>query len=169
MSVNSADTKAVDKRRILQALRDRLAADLAGLTRSQQASQAGATHAEARPENDKDTRALEATYLARGLAGRVVALEAALVAVDALKMRDFGLDDPIALCALVTLESASGCAHYFVVPSGGGIHLQVDGLEVLTVTPKAPVGPALIGKHCDDDVDVQTPQGKREYTVLTVR
>jgi len=35
----------------------------------------GATHEENKPENDKDTRALEQSYLARGQAQRVVELQ----------------------------------------------------------------------------------------------
>ena len=44
------------------------AADLATLEKAQHATQAAATHEEAKPENDKDTRALEQSYLARGQA-----------------------------------------------------------------------------------------------------
>ena len=43
-----------------------LAAQLAVADRAHQASLEGATHEEAKPENNKDTRALEQSYLARG-------------------------------------------------------------------------------------------------------
>ena len=43
-----------------------VAADLASLQRAHRATVEGATHEEAKPENDKDTRALEQSYLARG-------------------------------------------------------------------------------------------------------
>jgi hypothetical protein len=43
---------------------------LAGLERAHADARAGATHEEAKPENDKDTRALEQSYLARGQAIR---------------------------------------------------------------------------------------------------
>ena len=55
-----------------------LAADLETLERAQQAAIEGATHEEAKPENDKDTRALEASYLARGQAMRLEELRAGL-------------------------------------------------------------------------------------------
>jgi hypothetical protein len=48
-----------------------LAADLETAERAQQAAREGATHEEAKPENDKDTRALEQSYVARGQAKRV--------------------------------------------------------------------------------------------------
>ncbi|HWZ89090.1 MAG TPA: hypothetical protein VNW92_09580, partial [Polyangiaceae bacterium] len=62
---------APDKARILSLLRARVAADLATMSAAQRAVVVGATHEENRPENDKDTRALEQSYLARGQAQRV--------------------------------------------------------------------------------------------------
>ena len=56
---------------LLVALRAQVSADLEAVTESQQKTQAGATHAESKSESDKDTRATESSYLARGLAKRV--------------------------------------------------------------------------------------------------
>ena len=47
-----------------------LEAALATARAAHKAAVEGATHAEARPENDKDTRGLEQSYLARGVAQR---------------------------------------------------------------------------------------------------
>ena len=47
----------------------------------------GATHSEARPENDKDTRGLELSYLARGQAQRVAELQIVLGAVSEMRLR----------------------------------------------------------------------------------
>src|SRR3984957_19944196 len=54
-----------------------LTADLETLERAHRATREGATHEEAKPENDKDTRALEQSYLARGQAARLEAQGAA--------------------------------------------------------------------------------------------
>ena len=156
----------IDKQALLDALRAVVAEDLERLTSSQRQTAQGATHEEARPENDKDTRALESTYLARGLAERVAGLENAQRALDALKLRDFGEDDPIALSAVVTLEGDAGSARYFVVPAGGGRELQQLAATIKTVTPEAPLGRALIGTYVGDEVQVRTPQGARELEVV---
>ena len=68
-------TAVVDKVEILKLLRERVSADLATMSAAQRAVVDGATHEENRPENDKDTRALEQSYLARGQAQRVVELQ----------------------------------------------------------------------------------------------
>ncbi|MGD8860199.1 MAG: GreA/GreB family elongation factor [Myxococcales bacterium] len=160
----------LDKAQVLAALRARVEEDLGRAMQAQKATQAGATHEEARPENDKDTRALEQTYLARGLAERVVALEEAREALRNLRLRDLGPDDPVAVGALVALEDEVGEQRslYFITPHAGGVRIEVQGVEVATVTPRAPVGRALIGCHAGDDVRIRTPQGARELVVVEV-
>lgn len=163
------DLDDLDKAEALRVLRELVAQDLARAIDAQLETQRGATHEEAKPENDKDTRALEATYLARGLAERVAALENASGALAALKLRDFGADAPIALGAIVILSAEQGPpARYFVVPAAGGLKLQVGGRALTTITPEAPLGRALLGAYEGDEVTVQTPQGARTLEIERV-
>lgn len=160
----------LDKSRILAAVCARLERDHEALLESQRATQRGATHEEARPENDKDTRALEATYLARGLAERVTAMGEARQVLAVLPLRDFGEADPVALGALVTLEGEDGeRRHYLLLPEAGGLRVEVDGLEVTCLSPRAPLGRALVGKHLDDEVELDSPQGRRVLGLVEVR
>lgn len=165
-----AEAPTLDKSAVIEALRSSVAEALARATTAQRETQRGATHEEAKPENDKDTRALEATYLARGLAERVVALESALAELAAYRPRHFGSDTPAALFALVTLEASEDGArsHYLLVPAAGGLELEVGGQIVLTITPKAPLGRALIGAFEGDEVSVQTPGGVRTLSIERV-
>jgi transcription elongation GreA/GreB family factor len=160
----------VDKARVLGALRDRVAAQLAALTTSQRTAQVGATHAEAKQEHPKDTRAIEAQYLARGLAARVESLRDTLGLLHALSPATFGDDDAIALTALVDVESDDGDeSTFFVVPAGGGETIVVDDTTVQVVTPASPLGHALIGRRIDDEVAVELPGGRRRLVVVAVR
>src|SRR6185436_11315078 len=90
------------------------------------AAVAGAIDDEARPENDKDTRGLEQSYLARGQAQRVAELEAAVSDVGSLKLRDFGDGAAIAMSALVEVGEGASTHRYFVAPAGGGTMLAGD-------------------------------------------
>jgi transcription elongation GreA/GreB family factor len=144
-----------------------LAAELETAERAQRAALEGATHEEAKPENDKDTRALEASYLARGQARRLEELRAGLAEVEAMRLRDFGEDAPVALGALVTAEGASGEASFFLAPHGGGAKLA-DG-RVQVVTPKSPLGRALLGKREGDDCDLAVEGKRRELSIVRVR
>jgi transcription elongation GreA/GreB family factor len=158
----------VDKAEILNLLRERVGADLATMSAAQRAVVDGATHEENRPENDKDTRALEQSYLARGQAQRVVELQDALNQLKALELRQFSLGSPIALGALVAVDDGRELVHYFIAPAGGGLRVELGGVEVRVVTPQAPIAQALLGKREGDDLDVRTPQGVTECSITAV-
>jgi hypothetical protein len=156
------------KAAVLSALRARLEQDLRAAMQAQQRTQSGATHEESRPENDKDTRALEASYLARGQARRVQELESATALMAALELREFGGGAGAALTALIDLDDGDRCAKYFLAPSGGGLELDVDGTRVKVVTPQSPLGRALLGRQVGDVVELETPQGRREYDLAAM-
>jgi transcription elongation GreA/GreB family factor len=159
----------MDKPALIRALLEQFAADIERAVEAANRSRHDATHEEARPENDKDTRALESSYLARGQAQRVVDLERAERQVRFMTVRDFGEDEPIDLSALVELESDEGRKWYFVAPSGGGRTLELAGVAVDVITPEAPVGRALIGRLAGEDLELRVGARLREYTIARVR
>jgi len=159
---------APDKREILKLLSEQVSADLAIMSAAQRTVVDGATHEENRPENDKDTRALEQSYLARGQAQRVVELQEALNKLKACELRAFGEASAIALTALVALDDGKEVTHYFIAPAGGGLRVTSGGVEVRVITPQAPIAQALIGKHVGDDLDLRTPQGVIECSIAGV-
>jgi transcription elongation GreA/GreB family factor len=142
-----------------------LGEQLAAARRAHAAAVEGATHSEATPENDKDTRGLEQSYLARGQAQRVEELAAAVAEVEALALRSFGDGDPIGLGALVTAEENDERLR-FVAPHGGGSALA--GGAVQTITPRSPLGKALVGKRVGDDGEVRLPGKVRELVVVAI-
>src|SRR5271165_1005148 len=113
----------MNKTALKQELVSVVAADLETLERAHRATMEGATHEEAKPENDKDTRALEQSYLARGQAKRIEELRASVAEVAALALRDFA-DGPAAVGALVTVTEEDGAASALLLaPAGGGARL----------------------------------------------
>ena len=158
----------IDKALVLERLKAILHEQLESATASQRATQQGVTHEESRPENDKDTRAIEASYLARGQAQRVLELSDALARVNSIALRDVAPGDPAALGCLVQVEDDDGALWYVVAPAGGGVRLEVDGVTFTVITPDSPVGRALLGRRVGDDVDIKTPQGVREGSVVRI-
>ena len=158
----------LDKRRLSGALVELLERDLEKLQQSQRITQSAATHEESRPENDKDTRALESSYLARGQARRVQELQGDLARLKAMELRPFEGTTAIALSAVVELGSDEGSIVCWLVPAGAGTRVVVDGLEVRMVTPQSPLGRGLLGKVQGDTFEVQTPQGLQQYEVTRV-
>ncbi len=158
-----------DKRATVAALRARIAADIETATRAAKDAAAAATHEENKPENDKDMRSTEASYIAKGQADRVRALEHSLAMLDAMELKTFGEGDAIAVSALVEVVTKGQKATYLIVPVAGGMKANVDGHEVQTLAMTSPLGKALIGLLAGDDAEVQTPQGMRLSTVASVR
>ena len=96
------------------------------MKRAARQAREAATHEESKPENDKDTRALEASYLAGAQAARARELEGAIKAVKGMPLLDFGEGKTIQSSAIVTLEDEDGArTTLFLAPFGGGIRLTV--------------------------------------------
>jgi len=109
----------IDKAALKTELVAALTASLEMTRAAHAAALEGATHTESRAENDKDTRGLEQSYLARGQAQRVAELETALLRVTTLHPRTFHDDDAIGVGALVTV--ADDPLLMLVAPDGGGV------------------------------------------------
>ncbi len=142
-----------------------LTVDLETLERAHRATTEGATHEEAKPENDKDTRALEQSYLARGQATRIEELRASVAGVSALPLRDFD-GRPAALGALVTVDEDGVESTLLLAPGGGGARLAGGAVQV--VTPPSPLGRALLGKQVGDDVELVLAGKTRTMQVVRV-
>ncbi len=125
----------------------------------------GATHAEAKPENDKDTRAIEASYLARGQAMRVEALRTGVAALKAMPTTALS-DDTVMLGALVEVEEAESTLRFFLAPEGGGSKLARGTVQV--VTPSSPLGQALLGRGEGESFELTLGGRKRELTITSV-
>ena len=126
-----------------------------------------ATHAEARPENDKDTRALEETYLAAGQAQRAADLELDVAELRAL--RSMPVRETIAVGALVQVEDAEGVVRRLLVARrAGGLSAAVGVQVVQVVTPGSPLGSALIGREQGDEVQLLRKGGPRTYEIVAV-
>ena len=144
-----------------------LAADLLVRERAYQAAREAATHPEAKPENDKDTRALEQSYIARGEALRLEEQRAALADVRAMPAEPFDAATPVRVGALVAIEEGGGQeALYWVAQHGGGKRLA--GGAVLVVTPKSPLGRALLGGRAGDEREIEAGGKLRAVRIVAV-
>ncbi len=143
-----------------------LTADLAVRERAYRAAHDAATHQEAKPENDKDTRALESSYLARGEALRLEEQRAALAEVQAMPVQAFDGSGPVRLGALVETEEGGEHALFWIVPHGGGTRLAEGTVQV--VTPKSPIGRALLGANAGDECEVPRAGKPRLLGVVKV-
>jgi transcription elongation GreA/GreB family factor len=148
----------VDKRAVLAALIAEVQRSLDVMIEAAKIAHAAATHEEMKPENDKDTRGLEAGYLARGQSQRAAEIERTLKELKALPLRPM---DVVDTGALVELDSG---ARVFIAPGGGGVKLKVNGVDVQVVTLTSPLGEALEGKGAGDVAELN----KRALEIVSV-
>ena len=135
---------------------------LATLEAAHAAAREGATHEQAKPENDKDTRAIEQSYLARGQAMRIEALQAGLAALGTMSLAEGEVGR---LGALIEAEEDGEPVAFFLAPEGGGTKLK-GGIQV--VTPASPLGQALLGKRAGDEVELKLAGKTRFFELVDV-
>jgi transcription elongation GreA/GreB family factor len=159
----------MDKQALLKQIINTLTRDLEVLTEAAKTAHAAATHAECVPDNKYDTTGLEASYIAQGQANRAQQIRQALANYRSLTLRCFDATEPIRLTAAVTLEADDGTVrHLFLGPDSGGLKLNMAAAEYVIITPESPLGRALLGKYCDDDIVVGSGETQSHFTIVDV-
>jgi hypothetical protein len=143
----------VDKSALLQAILERLEAELALQTAAAESSRAEATDPDSRAEGKFDMRGQSAGYLAAGQGKLAAEIAEALAAYRALGPRPFGPDEAIAVGALVTVAARGQRDVYFLGPSRGGLELEVGGVCVTVITAASAFGRNLLGRRAGDPLN----------------
>jgi transcription elongation GreA/GreB family factor len=143
-------------------LLEQLEAQLVTARAAHAAATEGAISDESRPENDKDTRGLEQSYLARGHAQRVADLETAVATIAALPT---GAMTRVSVGALVTIEEGDRTRELYVAGYGGGLTLAGD---ITVITPTAPMGRVLLGKQVDDECELAAGGAQRTLVIAQI-
>ncbi len=154
-----------DKTKVREALLAEMRAALAAMAQSARDAAEGATHEENRSEGDKDMRATEESYVARGKAMRTEELADELARAQAGAFRAYASSDPIGPGALVRVLVDDAPRVFLVSPYGGGRSLRIDGTEITVVAPATPVGSALVGKRVGDDFELALKGAMREWVI----
>ncbi len=136
---------------------------------SERAHQA-ATDKENIPDNQYDTLALEAAYLAHGQSMRIQTLQASLLDYKHAQFPSFDAQSVIGLGALVSLiDDDDATFKYFMGPSSGGLSIQYQDENVRILTPNAPLGKLLIGKRIDDEVVFNFQGSVTYYSIQAIQ
>lgn len=157
----------MNKTRLHTLIIEKLQADLVIAKDALKASHEAATHSESKAENKYDTRGLEAAYLADGQRRRVHEIETALTSYRNLPVRS-QVDEPIKLGALVSLEQAGVCRWVFLGPDAAGLRVADAGADVLVISPRSPLGQALMARCDGDEVEVLVEGRRQQYEIIEV-
>jgi len=157
------------KQEIHRCFVEKLAAEVASITAAAKQTIATATDKEHQARSKYETFSLESSYLARGQAKRVAELTDALERLQLLPLRQLDSSSPMQLGALLRLSSpdAPGRA-LFLVPAAGGEEINVEGEEIVMMTPSSPLGRAVLGRHVGDSISVSMGDSLNSFTIESV-
>ena len=127
-----------------------------------------ATHEESKPENEYDTRGLEASYLAGAQAKRANEIEEVLNLFHSLSFKQFASNEKIQVTALVEVLGDGKKNHLLLLPKGGGMKLNYNNQQVQIVTPQSSLGEALLDMHAGDEIEYEVGPKVRTCEILNV-
>lgn len=159
----------MDKKTLVLKFIEHLENELVALKQAAQATYEAATHEESRPENEYDTRGLEASYLAGAQAKRAGEIDEVISMLKTAQFLAFKPDQKISATAWVELISNGKKTSALLMPKGGGLSLSVEGHSVQIMTPNSILGEALLGAKAGETVEVEIHEQLREYQILSVQ
>jgi len=161
--------KKIDKAALLQKIQAELQSQFEILKAAALATYEDATHEESKPENEYDTRGLEASYLAGAQGKRLGEIEEVFAVLKFLKLRELTPDDQIQLSAIIEVKHNDKTLHIFLVPKGGGLTVPHEGLNIQVVATSSPLGESLLGLYVDDVAIVESGARTLEYDVIAIQ
>lgn len=130
------------------------------------AAKDAAINTESQAEDSHDTRATEASYLARGHAQRAEEMRSLITYFRNLTVKEFSRDSSIAVGAWVTLKTSAREQSCFLCERGGGQRVKFEGKDVQALSVSTPLGEAIVGARLGDTVEVESRNKIQEYEVI---
>jgi transcription elongation GreA/GreB family factor len=160
--------QALNKRQLVDKLIALLEDERAHLAQAALHTYEAATHEESEPEDQYDTRGLEASYLAGAQAKRVAEVEQTLHTLKQVNVREYTNESAIGPTAVIELDHDGKVQFCFLLPAGGGLSADQDGHHIQVITPKSPLGEAIIGRMAGDVAVIDVGNQTKEYEILSV-
>ena len=155
----------IRKEQIVEGICEQLQIELETAETAAASAREGATHQDAKAENQYDTRGLEASYLAGAQAERVLKLAESLHRFKELAVREYSQEDKIGITALIELDDGETKQLYFLVDRNGGMKIKIKDQSIMVITLDSPLGRALRGKTTSDIVEIKVRKKTREFEI----
>ena len=154
---------------LVNAIVEKLQLELSTAVAASQQAHDSATHSENIAANKYDTLAVEAAYLAHGQSMRIAELKQAIALYQHFQRPTFNPGATIQLGALVRIEDDQEQQRRLLIgPAAGGLSIDSEQGPVQVITPNAPLGQILMGKHVDYEVDWQINQHKQSFSIVAI-
>ena len=122
-----------------------------------------ATDKQSVAETQYDTLAIEQSYLAEGQSRRVDEIHYAIHRLQNISVAALQPKQQINIGSVVQLEKGIAQQQwFFLAPVAGGYRcnfvVQDSTINVVIITPEAPLGAAMMGKVLDDEINIKIAQ-----------
>lgn len=168
MDMNKNELRKIDKSNLIHQLIESLNLEFETLIQAAERAHEAATHDESKAEDKYDTRGLEASYLAGAQAQRAIEIKKIISSFKMLPTRPFSLMEPIDLGALIELKLNQKSFFYLFANLGGGKTISFNEQVIQVLTPLSPLGEELIGKKVGESVEIEAPNGVKEYLIIDI-
>ena len=130
---------------------NQLEIDLAGLKKAAAETRSVSSGDENKQEGKYDTRSIEASYLAEAQADQAKQIEESIFKLNNLLLSEE--PDTAILGSIVILSDEEDVDHqFFILPAGGGIILEYEGIPLTVITPESPIGDTILNKSIADHI-----------------
>lgn len=171
---------SVNKKELLLLLLNHLQQEIDATLSAVNEAHALASHEQSKPENQYDTLALEAAYLAHGQSERIAELQRQFMLLDHFEFSDCNDSSRIAVGALVRIEDV-GCDDHkqqwlWLLPVAGGVLLKFENknkdnhgdesIAIRTITPEAPLAKTIVGSYVGDEIVLNLGHKKKQFEII---
>lgn len=143
----------MDKPTLKAALLSRLDDDIEAALASSRSAQETASHEDNKPENQYDTLALEAAYLAHGQSERILRLQKERISLAKWPMPEKG-EPVVRNGSLLKLISEDDETRWLFITPVGGYQLLAEGQKILVISQQTPLAKKLLGKEEGEALDL---------------
>ncbi len=159
----------MDKKQVIAVFINHLEKELEVLKEAARATAEAATNEESRPENEYDTRALEASYLAGAQSKRVVEVMEVLTLFKTLSFKEFKPGDAVQSTALVDVKLDGKKNRLLMMPKGGGVNMRLEDQTVQIVTPNSSLGETILGLKVGEVAEYEVGPNVRECEIVAIQ
>jgi len=125
-----------------------------------------ATHQDCLGSSKYETMGLEASYLAQGQGTRLLELERSLAYFKQLTLQ---ASTSIELGVYITLNDEDDKQTYlWMAADAGGLKIQYHKQIITVITPKSPLGKAMLGKTMGDEFALKVMGKEKYFNVLSI-
>lgn len=159
--------KIIDKKKIVEALIEKLNAELKEVEGAAKSARDLATQDDLKSEGKYDTRAIEASYLAGAQSKRVEEIKLDIQMLEDLEIH-IAPTSKLQLGSLGLIRCNGQERFYFLSSTSGGSMLMIDDHPILVISVFSPIGDAALGLGEGESFEVETPKEMRQYEIVEI-